>query len=218
MTFFIVTPGAESANVGESHGETIMTEQILCRPERDECATFVQRYCAAIIDTAAVLILLNIAGIFSLMVITDVSHMAIAMVCQLLMVLLYFSLFESSALSATPGKLAMKLQVLRDDGGKITLRDVFWRLAVACMPLAVVPSIAYSYTQFVPGDSSAAQAVVFTIICLGFIYSLGYVMTLFTPMRQTLLDQMTKRVVVRKRSRESHVPVLSSQSVTDSAH
>jgi uncharacterized RDD family membrane protein YckC len=189
-----------------------MPEQNLLSPVKDECATFVQRYCASIIDGAAVLLLMDIAGIFSLCVISDFSHIAIATACQLLIFALYFSLFESSSLCATPGKLALKLQIMRDDGGKVSLLEAFWRIIVGCLPLAAVPALAFWYASSFAGDGSRAQAVVFTFICLGLTYSLGYVMMLFTPKRQSLFDQLTKRVVVRKRTREIDIPILNGQS------
>jgi uncharacterized RDD family membrane protein YckC len=189
-----------------------MTEQNILSPTRDECATFVQRYCASIIDGAAVLLLVDIAGIFSLCVISDFSHIAIATGCQLLIFALYFSLFESSSLCATPGKLALKLQVVRADGGKVNLLEAFWRVIVGCLPLAVVPGLAFWYARVSSGFGATAQAVVFTVICLGLIYSVGYVMMLFTPKRQSLFDQLTKRVVVKKRIREIEIPILGSQS------
>jgi uncharacterized RDD family membrane protein YckC len=191
-----------------------MVEQNLLSPGKDECATFVYRYCASIIDAAAVLLLVDTAGIFSLFVIHDFSHMAIAVGCQLLIFALYFSLFESSSLCATPGKLALKLQVVREDGGKIHWLEAFWHLIVGCLPLGVVPALAFWYAQILPGGSATAQAFVFTVVCLGLIYSLGYVMVLFTPKRQSLFDQLTRRVVVRKRA-PIDVPVFSNQTAID---
>ena len=191
-----------------------MIQENLPSPGRDECATFVHRYCASIIDAAAVLLLVDLAGIFSLLFISDFSHLAIAIGSQLLIFALYFSLFESSSLCATPGKLAMKLQVLRDDGGKVNLIEAFWRIIVEFLPLAVVPGMAYWYTTIYPGGSATAQAVVFTTVCLGLIYSLGYVMMLVTPKRQSLFDQLTKRVVVRKRPQVLELPAFSGQSAS----
>jgi uncharacterized RDD family membrane protein YckC len=175
-----------------------MAEQTHLSPTQDECATFVQRYCASIIDLAAVLVLVDITSLVSLCLISDFSHIAISFVCQLLIFILYFSIFESSPLRATPGKLALRLEVVRHDGGKITWLAALWRIVVCCLPLTLVPALAYWYTRVNPSEGAKAQAVIFTFVCLGLLYSIGYVMMLFTPKRQSLFDQITKRVVLRK--------------------
>lgn len=47
----------------------------------------------------------------------------------------YYPVFESSSLMATPGKLLMRLKVMRPNGERMTLQQAFYRMA--CGPLAV---------------------------------------------------------------------------------
>jgi uncharacterized RDD family membrane protein YckC len=191
-----------------------MAERNLRTWSNREFASFLQRYCAMMIDMAIILILMDVIAFFALAVFrsADAEHLVIAFLVQALVFVLYFCLFLSSPLRATPGKLAMKIQVLREDGLELKPLDVIYRLLVECLPLFAVPLVSWLYNLIQLRDSALAEAVVFSVVCLVLLYGFGYSMILFTPKRQSLFDQLSHCVVTNKYTLRVGMPYASRHS------
>lgn len=61
--------------------------------------------------------------------------MGVTLLWLMVVLLCYFPAFESSRLMATPGKLLMRLKVVRPNGERLTFMQAFYRMAFG--PLAI---------------------------------------------------------------------------------
>jgi tetratricopeptide (TPR) repeat protein/uncharacterized RDD family membrane protein YckC len=104
--------------------------------------------------------------------------------------ILYFAIFESSALQATPGKRLVRLQVIAADGKRVSFLACLWKsllqglLLFACVGLTLLVG------------AQRMSIEVCSIIGYAFYAIITYGWMPFNQGRQTLFDLLTKRFVV----------------------
>lgn len=113
---------------------------------------------------------------------------------------LYFAIFHSSKLQATPGKLAAGLRIVTVDGQGVGFARAFGRalltLAVYFLGAVVMALLFWVFTS--DQRSPAPFHFALAVLCGFVIWNAPYLMLFFNKDRQTLFDRVCRTRVIKR--------------------
>lgn len=139
---------------------------------------------------------------FKMMILIGVLVSVIAaLIVQILLSILYFPLFESSPLNATPGKLFFNLLVVNREAKPLSKKNAFLRAIAKGLP--IVPMLIGVMLSVIAKTSSGDSQMIGLFALLGVggtlvLSLLQYPMAAFTSEKQALHDLIAKTYVVRR--------------------
>lgn len=111
-------------------------------------------------------------------------------------VVLYFALSEASRRRSTLGKRALRLAVVDEKGGRLTIRRALWREAVRFLPWELSHALLWRVALSPDRGSisvlvTAGFAVVYALVLL-------YLLTLFFGSHRTVYDRLAGSIVIQR--------------------
>lgn len=122
---------------------------------------------------------------------------------------LYFALLESSSIQGTFGKKILGIAVTDTHGNKISFGRATARYFAKVIGVAILlaGSLLAVIGQSTGGDDSPYLAVGGLLIIIGFlIFTIGYLMALFTAEKQALHDIIARCLVINERKQSATIP------------
>jgi uncharacterized RDD family membrane protein YckC/ribosomal protein S27AE len=145
-------------------------------------------------------VLLGFSIAISISSVSDLTLKAIGQLTGWIVLVLYFALFHSSKLQATPGKLAAGLKIITIDGKKVSPGKALVRslLSVGIMLLGIIVIVLISLVFSVEKNNHSYFYPLLAIFCGYMVWNAPYLMLFFNDERQTLFDSICKTRVVKR--------------------
>lgn len=125
-----------------------------------------------------------------------VGGQAVSFLVLTLPVIVYFALFESAALQATPGKRLLRIRVAAAGAVRLPRHRAFARAALKFLPWEISHG-ALRHTPGWPGDVEAVPAAVWLVFGLAWLLAGAYVgLPLFDARGRTPYDRLAGSVVI----------------------